>query len=198
MIKLVSKPKKPPIDNTPLVARLEHAQRDQLLVHVRRWIPRSDGLEGFVVAVGKKWVALQRLSDRIAFDGWILLRIKDIQAVSKDPDPDCFEVRAVKARQEWPPTAPDLDLGSAVGALTSSSMAAPMVSVFDEFDRPDACWIGAVISIDESRMRLLEVNTRGGWARKPRTFDPADVTRLDFGGGYEEALHLVAGHPPAE
>jgi hypothetical protein len=73
-----------------------------------------------------------------------------------------------------------------------------MVSVFDEFDRPAVCWIGAVKSVDESKLRLLEVNTRGGWARRPRTFDPADVTRIDFGGGYEEALHLVAGSPPAE
>jgi hypothetical protein len=73
-----------------------------------------------------------------------------------------------------------------------------MVSVFDEFDEPDVCWIGAVASLDGSKLRLLEVNTRGGWARKPRSFDPADVTRIDFGGGYEEALGLVAGSPPAE
>lgn len=53
-------------------------------------------------------------------------------------------------------------------------------------------------SLDDSKLHLLEVNTRGGWARKPRTFDTADVTRIDFGGGYEEALSLVAGSPPAE
>jgi hypothetical protein len=54
-----------------------------------------------------------------------------------------------------------------------------------------------VTSVDASKLRLLEVSTRGGWGRKPRTFDPADVTRLDFGGGYEQALSLVAGSPPA-
>jgi hypothetical protein len=85
-----------------------------------------------------------------------------------------------------------------VGALKTASTAARMVSVFDEFDRPDVCWIGAVAWVDESTLKLLEVNTRGGWARKPRTFDPADVTRLDFGGGYEEAHSLVAGSPPHE
>jgi hypothetical protein len=127
-----------------------------------------------------------------------LLRLKDIQAVSIEPDSDCFEVKALKARKLWPPTAPDLDLNDVVGALKSASVATPMVSVFDEFDRPAVCWIGAVKSVDESKLRLLEVNTRGGWARRPRTFDPADVTRIAFGGGYEEALHLAAGSPPAE
>jgi hypothetical protein len=192
------KRKKPPIDKAAVLSRLSRAQQNQLLVTVRRWIPDADRLEGFVVGTGQKWVALQRLSDRIAFDGWQLIRVKDIQAVSIDPDPDCFEVRALKARSLWPPSAADLALDDVVSAVDAASAATGMVSVFDEFDRPDVCWIGGVASVDDSKLRLLEVNTRGGWARKPRTFDPADVTRIDFGGGYEEALRLVAGSPPAE
>lgn len=191
------KPRKPPIDKRDVLGRLEHAQAAHLLVHVRRWIPHADRLEGFVVGIGADWVALQRLSDRITFDGWYLIRRKDIQAVSIDPEPDSFEVRALQARDMWPPSAPEVNLEDAVGAITSSAGLATMVSVFDEFDRPDVCWIGALVSVDADRLRLLEVNAHGGWARKPRAFDPADVTRLDFGGGYEEALLLVAGPPPS-
>ncbi len=199
MIVIMSgKRKKPPIDNEAVLTRLALAQQNQLLVTVRRWIPDADRLEGFVVGLGQRWVALQGLSDRIALDGWHLLRVKDIQAVSIDPDPDCFEVKALKARSLWPPSAPELALDDVVSAVESASTATAMVSVFDEFDRPGACWIGEVTSLDDAKLRLLEVNTRGGWARKPRTFDPADVTRIDFGGGYEEALRLVAGSPPAE
>lgn len=191
------KPKKPPIKKKAVLARLEYAEQKMLLVHIRRWIPDADRLEGFVVGVGKKWVALQCLSDRVEFDGWQLLRVKDIQAVSVDPDPNCFEVKALKARSLWPPTAPELNLDDVVDVLSAVTAVAPMISVFDEFDRSDVCWIGAVRALDESKLRLLQVNTRGGWARKPRSFDPADVTRIDFGGGYEEALGLVAGLPPA-
>lgn len=190
------KPRKPPIDKKDVRARLERAQAEHLLVHVRRWIPDADRLEGFVVGIGAEWVALQHLSDRIVFDGWRLIRLKDIQAVSLDLDPDCFEVQALRARQLWPPSAADLDLDDILGAAASVSNAAPMVSVYDEFDRPDVCWIGAVMSVDAHRLSLLEVNTRGRWARKTRSFDPGDITRLEFGGGYEDALHLVAGPPP--
>jgi hypothetical protein len=193
-----AKRKKPPIDKEATLTRLARAQQNQLLVTVRRWIPNADRLEGFVVVIGQKWVALQRLSDRIVFDGWQLIRVKDIQAISVDPDPDCFEVKALKARSLWPPSAPDLTLDDVVSAVGSASAGTAMVSVFDEFDRPDLCWIGEVTSLDDSKLHSLEVNTRAGWARKPRTFDPADVTRIDFGGGYEEALRLVAGSPPAE
>ena len=192
------KRKKPPIDKKSVLARLERAQEHQLLVHVRRWIPDADRLEGFVVGIGNEWVTLQRLSDRIAFDGWHLLRLKDVQAVSTVPDSDCFEIKALKARKLWPPTSPGLDLDDVNGVLRAVSAATPMVSVFDEFDRPDACWIGNVVSLDESKLHLLEVDTHAGWRRKPRRFDPADITRIDFGGGYEESLRLVAGYPPAE
>jgi hypothetical protein len=197
MVCMAGKPKKPPIEKKTVLARLAHAQEHQLLVHVRRWIPEADRVEGFVVGIGHQWVVLQRLSDRVAFDGWQLLRLKDIQAVSTDPESDCFEVKVLKARSLWPPTAPDLDLDDVVNAFNTPE-GFVMVSVFDEFNRPDACWIGAVMSVDESKLELLEVNTRGDWARKPRTFDLADVTRLDFGGGYEQALSLVAGPPRIE
>jgi hypothetical protein len=198
LVIMSGKRKKPPIDKEGVLARLARAQQHQLLVTVRRWIPGADRLEGFVVGIGPKWVALQRLSDRIAFDGWHLIRVKDIQAVSIDPNADCFEIKALKARLLWPPSAPELTLDDVVSAVGSASAAAVIVSVFDEFDRPDVCWIGDVTFLDDSKLHLLEVDTRAGWARKPRAFDPADVTRVDFGGGYEEALSLVAGSPPAE
>jgi len=71
-----------------------------------------------------------------------------------------------------------------------------MVSAFCELDRPDACWIGAVRELKGQTLSLLEVNNAGVWQRKARAFDLDDVTRVDFGGGYEEALHLVAGPAP--
>jgi hypothetical protein len=191
------KPKKPPLDEAAMRERFEHAQAQLLLARVRRWIRGADVIEGFVVGVGSKWVALQRLSDRIEFDGWTLLRLKDIQAVSLDPDEECFEVKALKARGQWPPSPAALALDQPENMLASAGRDGTMICVFDEFSRPDVCWIGSIAALDEHSLALREVNTRGGWARSTRAFDPSDVTRVDLGGGYEEALHLVAGPPPA-
>lgn len=190
------KPKKPPIDKKSVLAKLQHAHAQELVVHVRRWIPEADRLDGFVVGIGTSWVAIHRLSDLIAFDGWQLIRLKDIQAVSIRPDSDCFEIRALQARSLWPPVSPALDLDSTVGVVTSAAAAGPLISVFDEFDRPNVCWIGVSSSVDQNKLRLMEVSPQADWKRKPRSFSTVDITRIDVGGGYEEALHLVAGPPP--
>jgi hypothetical protein len=71
-----------------------------------------------------------------------------------------------------------------------------MLSVHCELDRPDVCWVGAVRRLEGKTLWLLEVTTQATWARTESSFDLDDVTRLDIGGGYEEALHLVAGAPP--
>jgi hypothetical protein len=210
--KKAKKPKKPPVDKEDVRARLQRARERQLLVRVRRWIPGSDRLEGFVVGVGARWVLLQRLSDQITFDGWQLVRCKDVQAVSVEPDDGSFQVRALRARGLWPPGAPALDpardvggdggggedvLGDTAGVVASLAKAAPLLAVFDEFAAADAFAVGAVVSVDSDRLRLMEVNPRGVWVPKPRAFDLGDVTRLEVGGGYLEALRLVAGPPPA-
>lgn len=191
-----SKPKKPPTDTSLVLDRLARALDTHQPVGVRRWIASSDRVDGFVTGVGAAWVALAKLDDRVRPDGWSLLRLSDIKSVSIDPDPDCFEIKALRARNLWPPTPTDIALDDVVALVRSVAMADPVSTVFVEDDRPHICWIGAVISVGAQTLRLLEIDTQGEWRRKPRAIDLEDITRIEFGGGYEEALRLVAGPPP--
>jgi hypothetical protein len=191
--------KKPPIDKKSVLARLERAQTDTLSTRLKRWIPEADPIDGFVVGIGRRWVVLAKLSGRADIDGWMFVRIKDIQNVGIEPDTDCFDIRALKARGQWPPpSVPVVDLDDLAGVISSAESGGPLLSVYKEFALPDACWIGRVTSLDADALRLHEVNVGGDWAKesKAKAFDPADVTRVEVGGGYEEALHLVAGPPP--
>jgi hypothetical protein len=166
-------------------------------VGIRRWIPESDHLDGFVVAQSERWVLLARLSDRITLDGWTAVRVRDVQSVALDPAGDCFEIKALKARGQWPPNAPEsVDITTVSAILRSVSAGGWLTAIFREFERPDVTWIGDVRTVANSAVSLLEVSVAGGWARRPRRFDLDDLTRIDFGGGYEEALSLVAGPPP--
>jgi len=188
---------KPPISEPENRQRLERAQVDQALVKLSRWIPDADRIEGFVVGLSQHWVLLQLLSGRITFDGWVALRMEDVQAVTIYPTEDCFEIAAVKARGLWPPTSPTTATPRDIGeVLAQAKQHASVVAVHREFERPDAAWCGAVRDVSSDTLSFLEVNVAGGWARKPRRFDLDDITRVDFGGGYEEALQLVAGPPP--
>jgi len=190
--------KKPPIDKARVLERLDRARVGQLLVRVRRWIPDADPVDGFVVARSERWVLLARVSDGIHLDGWTALRIKDIQSVGINPDPACFEVKALQARGEWPPVAvATVELTDIATVVTTAAHSAPMVVIHLEFDRPDVCWIGSVQEVVDGTLSLLEVNVAGGWARKPRQFDLGDLTRVECGDSYMEALRLVAGAPPS-
>jgi hypothetical protein len=54
-----------------------------------------------------------------------------------------------------------------------------------------------VIGVSKSRLSLLEVGPDAVWDEKPAEVLLREITRVDFGGGYEEALHLVGGNPKA-
>jgi hypothetical protein len=179
-----------------VASRLARAQAEGLLVRVRRTLPDADVLDGFVVDVGPQWLALARLSDRIELDGWSLLRLADVRSVKLEPDADCFEVRALRARGQWPPAAPGVPLDDTAAAVLAAGAAHPLVAVHRELDRPDVAWVGAVRGVRGATLFLLEVGVQADWSRKPRAYDLDDITRVDFGGGYEEALALVAGKAP--
>lgn len=176
--------------------RLARAHAEQRAVRIRRWIPNSDVIDGFVVAVGPEWVTVAGV-DNLRLDGWHALRIKDVQAVSIDPDDACVEIRVLRARSQWPPVDPGVDLTDARQVLRSATGLARIVGIQLEFDRPDICWEGKVLGIDGDTVRLLEVDLDAEWARKPRLIDLEDITRVDFGGDYESALDLVAGPVPS-
>lgn len=193
-----SKSKKTPTDISLVLDRLSRAFDTHQPVGVRRWIAGSERVDGFVTGVGAAWVALAKLDDQVLPDGWSLLRLRDIKSISIDPDPDCFEIKALRARNLWPPTPTDVALDDVAALIRSAARAEPVITVFVEDDRPHICWIGSVMSLGERTLRLLEIDTQGEWRRKPRAIDLEDITRIEFGGGYEEALRLVAGPPPMD
>jgi hypothetical protein len=177
------------------LSRLKHARETGLLVEVERRIPYADALDGFVVATGREWIALARVSDEIDLDGWVMLRLHDVRSVRLYPA-DCLAVKALTIRGQWPPVAPVVRLDHVTELITDAAARAPMVTVHREFHRPDACWIGVVRKVSGRTISLLKVDPSGRWARKPCTYRLNQVTRVDVGGRYEDALHLVAGPAP--
>lgn len=43
------------------------------------------------------------------------------------------------------------------------------------------------------RVSLLEIGPGASWDDQPNEYKLRDITRIDFGGDYEQALHLVGG-----
>lgn len=80
--------------------------------------------------------------------------------------------------------------------LASLSDGFEILSVFDEDDDPDVCFIGQLAVRRGSRFELAEISTRARWEGVYRS-RVGRVSRVDVGGGYEAALRRVAGPRPA-
>ena len=153
-------------------------------------------MRGYVLDVGPKFFLLSLVSDRIWFDGFECVRVSDVIAIKPDPYAD-FAERALKKRGERVPKKPRVDLERIEALLLSASRAFPLLAIHLEQADPDVCWIGRVRGVGRGRVSLLEINPDARWDQEPREHRLSKITRVNFAGDYENALHLVGGDPPA-
>ena len=79
--------------------------------------------------------------------------------------------------------------------LLSASRLFPVVTIHIEKVDPDVCYIGRIVDLNKDHVALLEIGPDACWDKKPTSYRLREITRVDFGGQYEEALHLVGGGP---
>lgn len=75
-------------------------------------------------------------------------------------------------------------------------MAQTAITIHPEDDDPDVCFVGAPVALGDRSLRLLEVTPRAVWNSRPTKHRVEDITRVDVGGRYEQALLSVAGPAP--
>ncbi|HEU4395097.1 MAG TPA: hypothetical protein VFS92_05990, partial [Planctomycetota bacterium] len=149
-----------------------------------------------VLDVGPKFFLLAPVSDRIRFEGFECYRVADVRGLRPDTNP-AFVESALRKRGERLPRKPRVSLRRTDELLVSASRAFPLVTIHREEVDPDACWIGRVVGVRRGRMSLLEINPDASWDPQPTVYRLGEITQVDFGGGYEDALHIVGGDPPA-
>lgn len=161
------------------------------LVRITRRFEDS-GIRGYVSGVGARFFLLTVVSDRLRFDGFECFRVGDLISLQKDPYV-AFAEAALKARGERRPRKPRIALDSIEDLLLSSSRAFPLITISQEKVDPDVCHIGRVAEISRGRVSLLEITPNATWETKPEQYAIKEITRVNFGGDYEGALHAVGG-----
>ena len=71
-----------------------------------------------------------------------------------------------------------------------------LVTIHREQKDAEMCSIGRIVGIDRDRVSLLEINPDATWEKKPTDYRLSEITRVNFGGDYEDALAIVGGGPP--
>ena len=150
---------------------------------------------GYILDVGPKFFLLALQSQQMRFDGFACFRIADLKNLRPDPYA-AFTQAALKKLKEPTPKKPRVSVASIEELLLSASKLFPLLTIHRERVDPDVCWIGKMEDILQGQVALLEINPAAKWDRKPTSYKLSEITRVEFGGEYERALHLVGGNPP--
>ncbi|MHA7239115.1 hypothetical protein [Arthrobacter sp. TMS1-12-1] len=178
-------------------SRLLTAQQEQFMVRLGRRSRPGQRVDGFVVAVGRKWVLLAQTMDGGFFDGYAAVRLREISRVRPDRS---FEQQFAKTRPEWPPGVPSgrpiPDLDTTSGML--KSFLAPGVLFSIERDKKyDAVWIGVPNELTRRYLYLWEVRPDATWHDAPQGYARRSITVARIGDHYLEGLAAIAGPAPS-
>lgn len=163
---------------------------------VKFWSPFEPGsTQGYVLDIGPRFFLLGFVDDNIRFNGFQCMRLSDLRRL-RVPDPYAeFIVAALRKRGEIIRKKPRVSLNSLPELLKSANRLFPLVTIQQQRVKPDTCEIGCVVDITKSHVFLLEIGPDATWDDKPTEIPLREITRVDFGGGYEDALHIVGGSP---
>jgi hypothetical protein len=127
-------------------------------------------------------------------DGFECFRISDVRNLKADPYA-VFAEAALNKRGERKPKKPHIDISDVSAILISASRVFPLVTIHRERIEPQVCYIGRVLSIRNGRLLFLEIGPDAQWEDFTTEYRVGEITRVNFGGDYEDALHLVGGAP---
>jgi hypothetical protein len=174
-------------------SELLKAARDRQLVRFSRRF-EDDTVRGYIIGVGPVFFLILLVSDRIWFDGFECFRATDVRGFEADPYAR-FAETALRKRGERRPKSPRIDLGTIEGLLLTANRNFPLVTIHCERLDPEVCYIGRVVGVERGRVSLLEIQPGAVWDSIPSAYGLKDITRVGFGGDYEDALSIVGGEP---
>jgi hypothetical protein len=179
-------------------ARLREAMRERTLVRVWREQMEPGSFTGYISAVGKDRFLLWVLGDYIGFDGYFVLRYRDVTRLEAPDQHASFLERAIKLRKLEPEFKADFPLDDLREALTFASGLAPVISVYvDTEAESEVCYIGKLLGFEADGFNMQEISPHAEWLRESSSFGLEEVSAISMLEPYALALSEVAGAAPA-
>lgn len=163
--------------------------RSRWLVEFERKRIEKEPTRGFVLACSDMLTLLHYMNG-FYLDGYMVIRNEDVTSYRVYDKPDYFESKAIKLKKLKPIPQPEIEIGCWHEVLRSVSKVFPLITIHRELITTEVCQIGRLVSMTEKTFTLQEIDTDAKWNGN-RRFRFRDVTRMDFGGSYEEVLVLV-------
>lgn len=146
--------------------------------------------DGFVVDANEEMVLLQLVDDSVHLNGYQILFLEDISDFVHPAPFNDFQKRVLALRGEEV-VDPEVDLEDLAVLLIDISEEYGLVTLHREEVELDSCEIGRVLRADAVTYELEEIGSDARWFDDTFEYDLYDITRIEFGGAYEEALLLA-------
>ncbi len=159
--------------------------------------PRDVGpTVGFVVDFSDALILFHALDqDSFRLNGYTVIKVEDIGCYRVFGKADNWQFRAVKHFRLRPVRPVGVCVASLPELLRSVAKHYPLITLHPERKEPDVCYIGSLVSMTERTFTFEDLDCNGEWGG-PHRMKFSDVTRVDFGGGYEKALAVTAPKRP--
>ena len=147
-------------------------------------------LYGFVLAVSDTLTLLNEFADFVR-GGFAVVRNADVTGYCIYDRDTYFVNRALRLKGLRPRVSPRVDIRNWSTALLTAQRRFPLITIHPETRDPGCCYIGRIARLTEKTVTLHEIDSTALWDAQHR-HRLVDITKLDFGGAYEDALWRVA------
>lgn len=153
-------------------------------------------ISGFVIDASDSLILIHQFDwDYFGTFNYTVIRDRDITAYRFFDKPEYWAYRAVRKFRLKPVRPSGISIDSLPELLKSINKKYPLLTIHPEKKKPGVCYIGPLLSISKQGFTIDDLNSDGKWTG-PRQMKWKDVTRVDFGGGYERALAATAPKRP--
>lgn len=149
--------------------------------------------DGYLVATGPEFFAIHLVDKGIRLDGFNCLRYSDVTSADLPAPYAGFMERVLELRGHRVADSFPVDLTSIGTLIRTAGRAYPVVTLHLESIDPEVCYIGKVLSVSDDEVSIRSIDPGGEWDDDVDSYALSDISRVDFGGAYEEALVLAGG-----
>jgi len=161
------------------------------LVEIDRTPIDPKPLRGFLLEQSENLTLIHFVDpDMFEVNGYSAIRNSDICEM-KRYERDSFMVRALELKHIRPKRKRGISIANWPELLCSANSLFSLIAVHQEALDSEVCYIGRLAAMTSRSFGLTEIDPDARWTRS-RSYQFKHLTRVDFGGGYENALARVS------
>jgi len=172
------------------LADLHQAMEANQLVEVDCAPILDDAVTGYVVGATEAFILIHELDPAMYLDGYVAVYAPHVKRHRIVDDWDAFATRALQLRGIAPKMLPTISLSDFPSLLTTIQERFPLVVLTRRMKGEELCCIGKVLKLSRRTVTLREIDPGAEW-EVTRRHRFQDILRIDFGGGYANALWEV-------